>query len=464
MKRPSLEEKTGTAATPSTSGISVTPSTLGILQTPEVPEILEAPFARLPPGRLISLGQQKTSTDTSDIPSSYEEEEAQPKQLPSKMSAPNAVSKHHLKKPTTSGKPNKQRELPATLPVSEPKQQVLNFAKAVPGSAPAIKDSPTRDFLTAAASRGGTASMSYKDLNCITDDDYWQAFINTVPDDHSPRQPFVIRFRYVGDDSLKGTRDYLLKHFITEKMEFPLDTITDIIQEPGSKEIDVCLESQPIYERFWAACKRVDCFHPDLLHGFEIVPLFRGDMKVMTVALRTTAIPAEDIAIWIKRHADLLMGPHKIKDSYGCWTGEYRSVISLRNDPETGCVRHLPKYFFIGADRVITTYSGQPPACYQCGGYDHFRKLCISALCVKCGEMGHNTPSCRKNIECNFCLRSGHTYTWCPEAYYNRTNVAACLKSCRESSWGNRTEKRAKVCIKKTNHIVPGDSKEVNGV
>ncbi|KAL8184922.1 UNVERIFIED_CONTAM: hypothetical protein K2H54_032457 [Gekko kuhli] len=74
----------------------------------------------------------------------------------------------------------------------------------------------------------------------------------------------------------------------------------------------------------------------------------------------------------------------------------------------------------LGSDRGITRYSGQPPACFQCGGYDHIRQHCTTPLCTTCGQRGHLTSHCSKAVVCNLCLREGHTYLLCPSAYYNK--------------------------------------------
>ncbi|KAL8202200.1 UNVERIFIED_CONTAM: hypothetical protein K2H54_002080 [Gekko kuhli] len=98
-----------------------------------------------------------------------------------------------------------------------------------------------------------------------------------------------------------------------------------------------------------------------------------------------------------------------------------------RPDPRSN-LKHLPKYLFLGTDRGVTRYTGQPPACYQCGGYDHIRQHCSSPLCAQCGEKGHGPMHCPTGVVCNLCRTSGHTYLLCQQAYYNKTHPGAYEK------------------------------------
>ncbi|KAL8220057.1 UNVERIFIED_CONTAM: hypothetical protein K2H54_038081 [Gekko kuhli] len=59
--------------------------------------------------------------------------------------------------------------------------------------------------------------------------------------------------------------------------------------------------------------------------------------------------------------------------------GAYRRFwASLRKAIESG-MGPLSEFdvipLFRGPDRGVTRYSGQPPACFQCGGYDHLKEL-----------------------------------------------------------------------------------------
>ncbi|XP_062993320.1 zinc finger CCHC domain-containing protein 3 [Elgaria multicarinata webbii] len=252
-----------------------------------------------------------------------------------------------------------------------------------------------------------------------------------------PWRRYVIRFRYLrGNDEGRDTRDYLASELLVRTLGLSPDDVVALIQLPGSQETDVCLASEGAYRRFWAECRVLRRLRPELLEGFNILPLFRGDTKVLTIAFRTSAIPEGDVALWLSRYANILMGPEKKRDRHGFWTGKYRCVVAFKDvshrglshkagggpstGPESGAHSaldgRLPKYFYLGAERGITRYSGQPPACFQCGSYGLRRRSCMTPLCSRCRVHGHPTAACQQAIRCNLCEELGHTYYWCPMA------------------------------------------------
>uniref|UniRef100_A0A803T2C0 CCHC-type domain-containing protein n=1 Tax=Anolis carolinensis TaxID=28377 RepID=A0A803T2C0_ANOCA len=293
--------------------------------------------------------------------------------------------------------------------------------EATPGSSkPQQQKRGGRTYANVAGRGGGNPSQRpYGFPNLIEEEEYLDLFFGQASEVRNPRLRYVVRFRYLGSDQERGSRSYLSKKLLKDALEASREDVLAIIQLPGSKEIDVCLASEKVYRDFWMNCKTVKNVMPDLLAEYELIPLFRGDTKVLTISFRTTTIPAQDVARWVSKYAVILSGPDKKEDEQGYWTGEYRCVVSFKNeDPE---YRHgkLPKYFFLGADRGITRYAGQPQACFQCGSYDHQRRLCTSSLCSRCGIRGHHTATCHSSIRCNFCGDLGHTYFWYPSIVGN---------------------------------------------
>uniref|UniRef100_A0A8D2IPZ9 CCHC-type domain-containing protein n=1 Tax=Varanus komodoensis TaxID=61221 RepID=A0A8D2IPZ9_VARKO len=242
-------------------------------------------------------------------------------------------------------------------------------------------------------------------------------------DTRDPRKRFVVRFRYIGTDPNRDTRAYLTKTLMREVLKIEKEQVVAVIQLPGSRETDVCLASELAYWKFWAKCKAAQRANPSLLEGFEVTPLFKDDTRILTVIFRTTTIPEEDVARWVSRYAVILNGPYKRIDEEGFWTGEYRCVVSFKNQSQDNRQGKIPKYFFLGAERGITRYSGQPSACYHCGSYEHYRRTCTTQLCSRCCGKGHSTLACQRGIRCNLCEEAGHTYYWCPQAYYNRQDA-----------------------------------------
>uniref|UniRef100_A0A8D2LG94 CCHC-type domain-containing protein n=1 Tax=Varanus komodoensis TaxID=61221 RepID=A0A8D2LG94_VARKO len=245
-------------------------------------------------------------------------------------------------------------------------------------------------------------------------------YLEAASDTRDPRKRFVVRFRYVGTDPNRDTRTYLTKTLMREVLKIEKEQVVAVIQLPGSGETDVCLASELAYWKFWAKCKAAQRANPSLLEGFEVAPLLKDDTGILTVIFRTTTIPEEDVARWVSRYAVILNGPYKRIDEEGFWTGEYRCVVSFKNQSQDNRQGKIPKYFFLGAERGITRYSGQPSACYHCGSYEHYRRTCTTQLCSRCCGKGHSTLACQRGIRCNLCEEAGHTYYWCPQAYYNR--------------------------------------------
>uniref|UniRef100_A0A8D2LAH5 CCHC-type domain-containing protein n=1 Tax=Varanus komodoensis TaxID=61221 RepID=A0A8D2LAH5_VARKO len=248
-------------------------------------------------------------------------------------------------------------------------------------------------------------------------------YLEAASDTRDPQKRFVVLFRYVGTDPNRDTRTYLTKTLMREVLKIEKEKVMAVIQLPGSRETDMCLASELAYWNFWAKCKAAQRANPSLLEGFEVAHLFKDDTRILTVIFRTTTIPEEDVARWVSRYAVILNGPYTRIDEEGFWMGEYRCVVSFKNQSQDNRQGKIPKYFFLGAERGITRYSGQPSACYHCGSYEHYRRTCTTQLCSRCCGKGHSTLACQRGIRCNLCKEDGHTYCWCPQAYYNQQDA-----------------------------------------
>uniref|UniRef100_A0A8D2Q6E1 Gag-like protein n=1 Tax=Varanus komodoensis TaxID=61221 RepID=A0A8D2Q6E1_VARKO len=229
-------------------------------------------------------------------------------------------------------------------------------------------------------------------------------YLEAASDTRDPQKRFVVLFRYVGTEPNRDTRTYLTKTLMREVLRIEKEQVVAVIQLPGSRETDVCLASELAHWKFWAKCKAAQRANPSLLEGFEVAPLFKDDTRILTVIFRTTTIPEEDVARWVSRNAVILNGPYKRIDEEGFWTGEYRCVVSFKNQSQDNRQAKIPKYFFLGAERGIT-------------------RTCTMQLCSRCCGKGHSTLACQRGIRCNLCEEAGHTYWWCPQAYYNRQDI-----------------------------------------
>ncbi|OCT71843.1 hypothetical protein XELAEV_18034821mg [Xenopus laevis] len=81
--------------------------------------------------------------------------------------------------------------------------------------------------------------------------------------------------------------------------------------------------------------------------------------------------------------------------------------------------KHLPTSFFIGKDRGVCYYIGQPRLCFKCGARTHLAGKFSMKKCAFCGETGHISKDFINQNRCNLCLKTGHTYRNCPEAWCN---------------------------------------------
>ncbi|OCT59687.1 hypothetical protein XELAEV_18000548mg [Xenopus laevis] len=107
----------------------------------------------------------------------------------------------------------------------------------------------------------------------------------------------------------------------------------------------------------------------------------------------------------------------RIIDEEGFWVGGYKAQVKLHSE---GYVqKHLPNSFYLWKDRGVCYYVGQQRLCFNCGSKFHHAGKCNVQRCAFCGETGHVSKACERQIQCNLCLKSGHAYKNCPEAWKN---------------------------------------------
>ncbi|OCT57296.1 hypothetical protein XELAEV_18003672mg [Xenopus laevis] len=103
---------------------------------------------------------------------------------------------------------------------------------------------------------------------------------------------------------------------------------------------------------------------------FKVIPVSKPELKNVTIIMKNESVPPEDL-IWLRRQCTGLSPLVKIYDEEDFWVGGYKVQVKLNT--ESYSQKHLPSSF----------------------------------LLVKIG------------ICCNFCLKTGHAYTNCPEAWCN---------------------------------------------
>ncbi|XP_056410593.1 uncharacterized protein LOC130347132 [Hyla sarda] len=106
----------------------------------------------------------------------------------------------------------------------------------------------------------------------------------------------------------------------------------------------------------------------------------------------------------------------KTRDEDGIWTGGWKVLVKLRQI--NNITQHLPNSFFIGREKGVCFYAGQPRKCFKCGKTGHIASVCTLVKCNLCGEIGHVSATCQ-NIRCNLCGKTGHSHRDCPDAWHN---------------------------------------------
>uniref|UniRef100_A0A6I8R5W1 CCHC-type domain-containing protein n=1 Tax=Xenopus tropicalis TaxID=8364 RepID=A0A6I8R5W1_XENTR len=119
---------------------------------------------------------------------------------------------------------------------------------------------------------------------------------------------------------------------------------------------------------------------------------------------------------WLKRQCQVLSPLKRIYDEEGFWIGGWKVQVRLHSHLHVQ--KHLPNSLFLGKDRGVCFYVGQPRVCFKCGSNRHLAGKCTVQKCAFCGEVGHPSKDC-VTIRCNLCLKLGHAHRDCPDAWHN---------------------------------------------
>ncbi|XP_077119117.1 uncharacterized protein LOC143775161 [Ranitomeya variabilis] len=123
-----------------------------------------------------------------------------------------------------------------------------------------------------------------------------------------------------------------------------------------------------------------------------------------------------DIMTWLGRYGEVVEMPKKNRDEFGIWSGAWTFMVKLKRSG--GTVAHIPSSAFLGRDRILVFYQGQPKLCHRCGDPTHFSANCTVQKCALCGDIGHLAASCVE-IRCHLCGELGHPFSRCPRSFAN---------------------------------------------
>uniref|UniRef100_A0A803KD79 CCHC-type domain-containing protein n=1 Tax=Xenopus tropicalis TaxID=8364 RepID=A0A803KD79_XENTR len=215
----------------------------------------------------------------------------------------------------------------------------------------------------------------------------------------------AVRLVYTGPESDIPDRKFIGRTLLKDFMGFSANDANAFIHFPGTRQFDINFKLPQIIDLFWEIFNRTkrDSIWKNLkLH----------ETRKVTILFKNGRVPPEDILLWLKRHCKVLTPLRMDTDNNGYWSGGWCANVELivrHNVPH-----HLPNLLYIGSERGIVFYPGQPRACFKCGSYRHRSIDCAVVRCSLCDGEGHTNKQC-EDVKCNLCGHFGHPHRACPE-------------------------------------------------
>ncbi|CAJ0954307.1 unnamed protein product [Ranitomeya imitator] len=226
----------------------------------------------------------------------------------------------------------------------------------------------------------------------------------------------VVRFRHRGAREELPNRSFVIQELLCNQMGFRPTNIFALISLPDRQGYDVSFKVRSQLRHFWANFFKFR--DVDGWNKFRFIPISKSDTVSVTINFWNEAVPPQYIVIWLQRHCDLMSDLTKERDADGIWTGGWRVLVKLRQSQNF--THHLPVSFYIGREKGICLYAGQPRECYKCGRTGHLASACAYSVvkCSLCGEVGHAKAKCW-NVQCNLCGQIGCSQRDYPDSWHN---------------------------------------------
>ncbi|XP_077306235.1 zinc finger CCHC domain-containing protein 3-like [Lithobates pipiens] len=224
----------------------------------------------------------------------------------------------------------------------------------------------------------------------------------------------VVRFKHRGSREELPDRRFVVRDLLCHQMGFVPADILAVINLPDRQDYYVSFKLMSDLDRFWASFSGLR--DKEGWRNFLFIPISKSDTANVNIILWNESVPPKHIAIWLRRYCEMVSELIKTKDSDGIWTGGWRVLVKLRQS--NNVTHHLPNSFFIGRERGVCFYAGQPRLCFKCGKSGHVASVCTILKCNLCGEVGHISSTC-ETVKCNLCGGLGHFHRDCSEAFHN---------------------------------------------
>uniref|UniRef100_A0A803J2Z7 CCHC-type domain-containing protein n=1 Tax=Xenopus tropicalis TaxID=8364 RepID=A0A803J2Z7_XENTR len=223
----------------------------------------------------------------------------------------------------------------------------------------------------------------------------------------------VVKIKWVqGREGFPGRR-YVARRLIKETLGFTPDDVYALVTVTDT-EFDLSFKLPQGLDEFWKGYERER--GSAVWNGFEVIPVSKPEVKNVTIIFKSESINEEDVMFWLKRQCQVLSPLKRIYDEEGFWIGGWKVQVRLHSHLHVQ--KHLPNSLFLGKDRGVCFYVGQPRVCFKCGSNRHLAGKCTVQKCAFCGEVGHPSKDC-VTIRCNLCLKLGHAHRDCPDAWHN---------------------------------------------
>ncbi|KAM9294426.1 zinc finger CCHC domain-containing protein 3-like [Gastrophryne carolinensis] len=212
----------------------------------------------------------------------------------------------------------------------------------------------------------------------------------------------VVRFKNKGAKEDLPDRRHVIRELLCNQMGFTPADILAVINLPDRQGYDISFKLMASLDRFWASVTKFR--GAEGWDQFILIPVSKPGTVSVNILFWNESVPPQDIVIWLRRHCDMVSDLTKCLDDDGIWTGGWRVLVKLRQ--HSNVTLHLPNSFFIGRERGVCFYAGQPRLCFKCGKAGHVAGVCTVVKCNLCGEIGHTSAMCT-NVRCNLCGQMG---------------------------------------------------------